>query len=83
LRLKILKKLRTVSLNSEFTGSYKKSVQKKLPLLPTLLQPPPTIRADKPLQQNFRHPHLKNPACLQWTRVRISFLDIVPNDQCT
>jgi len=27
LRLKILKKLRTASLNSEFTGSYKKSVQ--------------------------------------------------------
>jgi len=26
LRLKILKKLRTASLNSEFTGSYKKSV---------------------------------------------------------
>jgi len=26
LRLKILKKLRTVSLNSEFIGSYKKSV---------------------------------------------------------
>jgi len=28
LRLKILKKLRTASLNSEFTGSYKKRVQK-------------------------------------------------------
>jgi len=28
LRLKILKKLRTASLNSEFTGSYKKSVNK-------------------------------------------------------
>jgi len=28
LRLKILKKLRTASLNSEFTGSYKKSVVK-------------------------------------------------------
>jgi len=27
LRLKILKKLRTASLNSEFTGSYKKSIQ--------------------------------------------------------
>jgi len=27
LRLKILKKLRTASLNSEFTGSYKKSVE--------------------------------------------------------
>jgi len=26
MRLKILKKLRTASLNSEFTGSYKKSV---------------------------------------------------------
>jgi len=26
LRLKIVKKLRTASLNSEFTGSYKKSV---------------------------------------------------------
>jgi len=26
LRLKILKKLRTASLNSKFTGSYKKSV---------------------------------------------------------
>jgi len=26
LRLKILKKLRTASLNSEFTGSYKKKV---------------------------------------------------------
>jgi len=26
LRLKILKKLRTANLNSEFTGSYKKSV---------------------------------------------------------
>jgi len=29
LRLKILKKLRTASLNSEFTGSYKKSVSPK------------------------------------------------------
>jgi len=29
LRLKILKKLRTASLDSEFTGSYKKSVNKK------------------------------------------------------
>jgi len=28
LRLKILKKLRTVSLNSKFTGSYKKSVNR-------------------------------------------------------
>jgi len=28
MRLKILKKLRTASLNSEFTGSYKKSVSK-------------------------------------------------------
>jgi len=28
LRLKILKKLKTASLNSEFTGSYKKSVVK-------------------------------------------------------
>jgi len=28
LRLKILKKLRTASLNSELTGSYKKSVDK-------------------------------------------------------
>jgi len=28
LRLKILKKLRTASLNSEFTGSYKKNVPK-------------------------------------------------------
>jgi len=30
LRLKILKKLRTASLNSEFTGSYNKSVTMKL-----------------------------------------------------
>jgi len=29
LRLKILKKLRTASLNSEFTGSYKKKGTKK------------------------------------------------------
>jgi len=33
LRLKILKKLRTASLNSEFTGSYKKSVWQKSCLL--------------------------------------------------
>jgi len=30
LRLKILKKLRTASLNSEFTSSYKKSVLEKV-----------------------------------------------------
>jgi len=30
LRLKILKKLRTASLNSEFTGSYKKSATKTI-----------------------------------------------------
>jgi len=28
LRLKVLKKLRTASLNSEFTGSYKKGIKK-------------------------------------------------------
>jgi len=33
LRVKILKKLRTASLNSEFTGSYKKSVSLSLCLL--------------------------------------------------
>jgi len=41
LRLKILKKLRTASLNSEFTGSYKKGYFTKICLASTL-----TLRKD-------------------------------------
>jgi len=43
LKLKILKKLRTASLNSAFTGSYKKSVNQ----MPTVQKPETRWKLDK------------------------------------